>query len=170
MRRVISHPPTRSATSAHHCHPSLAAPPRPARHRRTAADRVSRNCHLSSRRFTVPFTRSADTRASPSFQRFISARSLVYPRLRQRTTPQLLLSSRVSPSRCTHRPKHPPSPFFSSTSLADAISNPGRRGRILTAEDESRSKGRNFKRQSKFSSRIDRVDRARIRKEYVVSE
>lgn len=29
MRRVISHPPTRSATSAHHCHPSLAAPPRP---------------------------------------------------------------------------------------------------------------------------------------------
>lgn len=30
MRRVISHPPTRSATSAHHCHPSLAAPPRPA--------------------------------------------------------------------------------------------------------------------------------------------
>lgn len=30
MRRVISRPPTRSATSAHHCHPSLTAPPRPA--------------------------------------------------------------------------------------------------------------------------------------------
>lgn len=60
-----------------------------------AADRVSRNCHLSSRRFTVPFTPAATAVLGPSqgdrpqsFGRFISARSLVYSRWRQRGAPR----------------------------------------------------------------------------------
>lgn len=48
---------------------------------------VSRNCHLSSRRFTVSFRHSrswlADIHGPPrTFGQFISARSLVYPRRR----------------------------------------------------------------------------------------
>lgn len=93
MRRVILHPPTRSATSPPFAR--LFEPGRLAAY--TAADRVSRNCHLSSRRFTVPFTPPAipdRPRASRSFERFISARSLVYPRRRQRGTGRSFYRSR----------------------------------------------------------------------------
>lgn len=89
MRRVILHPPTRSATSP------------PFRGRIYSSRSChSRNCHLSSRRFTIPFTPPAIP-ASPSFERFISARSLVYPRRRQqlRTQRERYLSS----SRCATR-------------------------------------------------------------------
>lgn len=87
---------TRYLASAHAFKlPLLPSPPpfrRPAQFctgpaSRMAADRVSRNCHLSSRRFTIPFTparqrrrryRTVPGRPEVS-ERFISARLLVYP-------------------------------------------------------------------------------------------
>ena len=92
MRRVISRPPTRPATSA--LAPLVGWLPHPARTSTLDTTDGSRSCQPQLS-FIVPtiygsvYT-SADTRyrpwASPTFQRFISARSLVYPRRRQRST------------------------------------------------------------------------------------
>lgn len=59
MRRVILHPPTlsRATLSLRPFGSPRDSGTGPAS--RTAADRVNRNCHLSSQRFTIPFTPAA---------------------------------------------------------------------------------------------------------------
>lgn len=70
---------------------------------RTAANRVNRNCHLSSRRFTIPFTPAAAAatisdrpRASWSFGAIHQRAILVYPRRRQRGTSYAVLPLQFS--------------------------------------------------------------------------